>query len=529
MSLFTKVSKYWRFASGLKGFLGDPLSAEQCYDIIKNSLKNREQNLLDIVKKAVYDNKNSPYLKLLRLAECEYDDFERMVRSDGIESTLHTLRSRGVYISCEEFKCKKSVVRDGRVFIFKESDFNNPLLAHNFEYTTGASRSQGTKVTMNFARYEQYAAYNRLAVDAHGVSNSPVILWLPILPSAACLVTMLRLVKIGNTPIKWFSQTTAGKVRPSLAKRLATFYIIFAGRLFGAAYPRPEHIDLDHSYKISEYISEVLKKGHGCIIETYTSSAVRACQAARERNIDISGATFFVGGEPLTEAKQKEISEVGACAVNMYAGVDIGLIGYSCAAPEASGEVHALTSRQAIIQHKRKAPHGEEEVDAFLFTSLCPTTGKILLNVESGDYGKIRIRKCGCRLEELGFRSHIYDIRGFDKLTGEGMTFIGTDLLRIIEEVLPAVYGGASIDYQMVEEQDESGRTSISVIVNPDIAPLDEKELIKTIMVELGKGGDTQRMMAEMWSQAKMLRVIRRRPYITDAGKFLPLHINRNN
>ena len=529
MPLFKKVSKYWRFVTGLKGFLKVPLSTERCYDIIKKGQENRERNLLYIIKKTVYDNENSPYLKLLRLAGCGYDDFERMVRSDGIESTLATLRNRGVYISCEEFKCKKSVIRDGRVFIFKESDFNNPLIAHNFEYTTGASRSRGTKVTMNFARYEQYAAYNRLAVDAHGVSNSPVILWLPILPSAAALVTMLRLVKIGKTPIKWFSQITAGKVKPSMAKRLAMFYTVFAGRLFGAAFPRPEYTDLDHSYEVSEYISEILKEGNGCIIETYTSSAVRACRAARERNIDISGATFFVGGEPLTEAKHREIHEAGAYAVNMYGGVDIGLIGYSCAAPEAAGEVHALTSRQAIIQHKRKAPYGEEEIDAFLLTSLCPTAGKILLNVESGDYGAIMARKCGCKLEGLGFRSHIYDIRGFDKLTGEGMTFIGTDLLRIIEEVLPAVYGGCSIDYQMIEEQDESGRTCISVVVNPDIVPLDEKKLIETILAELAKGGDTRRMMAEMWSQAKTLRVIRRRPYITQAGKFLPLHINRNN
>jgi hypothetical protein len=314
-----------------------------------------------------------------------------------------------------------------------------------------------------------------------------------------------------------------------MVKRLATFYTVFAGRRFGAAFPSPEYIDLDHSYRVSEYISEVLKKGIGCIIETYTSSAVRACRAARERSIDISGATFFVGGEPLTEAKHREIRDAGAYAVNMYAGVDIGLIGYSCAATEAGGGVHALTDRQAIIQHRRKAPHGEEDVNAFLFTSLSPAAGKILLNVESGDYGTIRTRKCGCRFDELGFCTHIYDIRGFDKLTGEGMTFIGTDLLRIIEEVLPAVFGGCSIDYQMVEEQDESGRTCISVIVNPDIAPLDEKEIIRTVTVELARGNDTRRMMAEMWSQAKTLKVVRRRPYITDSGKFLPLYINRNN
>lgn len=89
------------------------------------------------------------------------------------------------------------------------------------------------------------------------VSNGPAILWLPKMPSAASLVAMLRLAKAGNTSIKWFSQITPKKVKPSLAKLLATFFIIFTGRRFGAAYPRPEYVGLDNSYKVSEYISEV--------------------------------------------------------------------------------------------------------------------------------------------------------------------------------------------------------------------------------------------------------------------------------
>ena len=120
-----------------------------------------------------------------------------------------------------------------------------------------------------------------------------------------------------------------------------------------------------------------------------------------------------------------------------------------------------------------------------------------------------------------------YNIRGFDKLTGEGMTFIGTDLVNIIEKVLPDKFGRFSTDYQMVEEEDEEGHTRMSLIVSPEIDALNEDEIIQTIITELGKGSGAQRMMSEVWSQAKTLRVKRMQPIATVRGKLLPLHIKK--
>lgn len=528
MSLFGQVGMYWRLALGLRKFLSEPITLEQCHEIINYGLEVRERNLLDVVRKTIYDNKNSPYLKLLKLVGCEYGDFERMVCSDGIEPALVKLAKEGVYVSIEEFKGKKEVTRGGKIFRFKESDFDNPLLVQYFEYRTGASRSSGTRVIMNLSRYYHHAAYSGVTFAAHSIWGSPVLLWLPILPSAAGLGTMFRLAKMGNPPIRWFSQVEAKAVRPSLTKRLATYYVVYTGRLFRTPLPKPEYVSLDRAYVVAGCMAGVLEKGRGCIVETYTNSAIRACHAARERQLDISGSTFIVGGEPLTGAKLKEIRAAGAKVINQYASADMGLVGFGCANPVADDDVHQFMDGSAIIQHKRQVPSGGAAVDAFLFTSLLPAAAKILLNVESGDYGVIEKRDCGCKLGELGLTNHIYHIQGFDKLTGEGMTFIGTDLLRIIEEVLPAKFGGASTDYQMVEEEDDKGHTLVSVVVSPEVGAIDEDELIQTILAELSRGNDTQRMMAEIWSQAKILRVKRRRPHITAGGKLLPLHIQKN-
>jgi phenylacetate-coenzyme A ligase PaaK-like adenylate-forming protein len=256
--------------------------------------------------------------------------------------------------------------------------------------------------------------------------------------------------------------------------------------------------------------------------------AVRICQAAKKKGIDLTGAEFFLTAEPTTEAKQKEINSSGGGVFTLYAFTEAGIVGLGCMKPVSPDNVHICKDSVALIQHPREVPHAATSVDAFLFSTLLSTAPKILLNVESGDYGVVKARNCGCRWEEVGLMDHIYNIGGFDKLTSEGMTFIGTDLVRIIEDVLPAKFGGASTDYQVVEEEDEKGYTRMSVIVSPELGEIDEAELIKTILDRLSRGTDTERMMAQVWAQAKTLRVQRRQPFITARGKLMPLHIDRH-
>ena len=109
---------------------------------------------------------------------------------------------------------------------------------------------------------------------------------------------MLRLAKMGNPPIRWFSQLNAGTAKPPLVKRLATHYIIYAGRLFGTAFPKPEYVNMDHACEVAEYMVELLKRGQGCVLETYANSAVRVCQVASDKKLDIknvSGVAVSIG------------------------------------------------------------------------------------------------------------------------------------------------------------------------------------------------------------------------------------------
>ena len=178
MAVLDSVLIYWRFAWGLREFLKEPITLEQCRQIIKQRLVDREKNLLAIVKKAIYENEASPYLKLLKLAGCEYGDFEKMVHSEGVESSLKKIADDGVFISIEEFKGKKEVTRGGQVFRFKERDFDNPYLAGHLKASSGASRSAGTRTVYDFDYITEICTvYQIPLLDAYDALDLPFALW----------------------------------------------------------------------------------------------------------------------------------------------------------------------------------------------------------------------------------------------------------------------------------------------------------------------------------------------------------------
>lgn len=57
-------------------------------------------------------------------------------------------------------------------------------------------------------------------------------------------------------------------------------------------------------------------------------------------------------------------------------------------------------------------------------------------------------------LEAYGFTEHLREIRSFHKLSGEGMTLVGSEMITILEEVLPR-FRGSPLDHQLLEEEDE--------------------------------------------------------------------------
>ena len=141
-----------------------------------------------------------------------------------------------------------------------------------------------------------------------------------------------------------------------------------------------------------------------------------------------------------------------------------------------------------------------------------------------GDRAVVRLRACGCPLEALGWTTHLHSIRSFEKLTAGGMTFLDADVIRVLDEVLPARFGGAPTHYQLVEEETPDGRPRIRLLVHPAVGPLDAGAVARAFLDAIGAGSGTERVMAIVWRDADLLRVEREPPLTTASGKILHLH-----
>ena len=528
------MQKYLRFLFGLKNFLGGRITTDQAIELARKALseriRKREENFLNLIERGIFGYPKSPYLHLLSPKKITFSDIKKMVDREGLEKMLEELQAEGVYFTIEEYKGKSRVSRNGVTFDIREKDFDNPFLSAAYEVRSGATRSAGTRIRIDFDYLIQRSFYDAFLLNLHDALKSPIANWFPVFPGAPGINSSLRFARIGNPPKRWFSQVDGGHLKVNWEKRWGTNYIIYMSRLLGVPLAKPEFVDLNNAYAVAKWASDVLKHNPNCVVYTFASSAVRVCMAAKENNLDIRGTRFFVTGEPLTPYKKKEITAVGAKAVPVYGISEAGVIAAGCNQDfTESDHCHTYEDTIAITSYKRRIPHRDTEVDSLLFTSILYESPKILLNVEMGDYGILSASECACELGKLGFNRHLSQIRSFEKLTGEGVTFVDTDFIRIIEELLPQKFGGESTDYQLIEHENSNGLTHLDLMVSPRIGSLNENAVIDTFIKSLKYSQDSPESWAqsgsEMWSQADIIRVKRENPIPTKRGKIFPFYI----
>ena len=514
-----------RYAWGLNGYLRHTLTPAECRRMLENQLESREQSFLSIVERGVYSNPKSPYLKLLRHVGVEYGDLAGLVRQYGVEGSLERLYDLGIYIGLDEFKRRTPIRRPGLEIAVGPHDFDNPFLSKHYNSRSSGSRGVGTRVIMDLDLLAHDAACNHFLLKAFNLEERPIGIWREVPPVTTGMNVLLRLAKLGKTVEKWFSSSRLKVAPQSLQFLFFTYYTIYAGRLLSRPLPSPVYTPLENAFEVARWLALKKAEGTPAFLDTQASTCVRTCIAAREKGFDIRGTCFLIGGEPYTTAKAEVISGAGCQAVNRYSMAELGNLGMACATPEEFDDIHLITDKVAVIQRQKLLGAGDLSVGALVYTTILPSCPKLMLNVESDDYGILEDRRCGCPIGGLGFTKHLSRIRSYEKLTSGGVTFLGTELLRLIEEVLPKRFGGHPTDYQLVEEE-EGGLPKVNIVVSPRVGDVDENTVVTTVFQALQPypGGD---IMSDQWLQGNTLRVVRREPYTTASAKILPLHILR--
>jgi len=232
----------------------------------------------------------------------------------------------------------------------------------------------------------------------------------------------------------------------------------------------------------------------------------------------------MLDGEPTTAARLAVFREAGASAMPVYASMETGTIGFGCLRPDAPDEVHLFGDRFALIQPEQAVATGDVPPQALFITSLRRTARLILLNVALGDQGQLGRRPCGCPHERVGWTLHVHTIRVYQKLTAGGMTFLDTDLARVLETVLPGRFGGSPTDYQLVEEETPEGEPRLRLLIDSRVGPLDLEVVAETFLSTISAGSGVERVMGLAWRRADLLKVERGAPYVGATGKVLHLH-----
>jgi hypothetical protein len=329
----------------------------------------------------------------------------------------------------------------------------------------------------------------------------------------------------GRMPSEWFSQLDPSAPTIPARYRWSARWVRSLSALVGRPLPRPRHVPLADPGAILDWMKDTLEQGEVPLLQTFTSSAVRLCEAATERGVDVHGAQFILGGEPVTATRLAAIRRVGADGLAHYGSAETGsTLAYGCLAPGWADDSHATHDLFAFIQPGESRPASGLSRRALLITTLRVRAPLTMLNVSLGDEAEVASRDCGCPFAGRGWTTHLHGIRSFEKLTAGGMTFLDVDAIRVLEEELPKRFGGGPLDYQLVEEQDRAGRSRIVLHVHPAVGVLDEAAVVDAFLQALGAGDEARHVMALSWRQDGLVRVARIPPVTTATGKILHLH-----
>lgn len=506
-----------RFLWRLPRFLRRPVTIEEAHAIVRHRLIHRETDFLALARSMIFGRPDSPYRPLLDHAGCEFGDLERLVRIEGLEGALRALYRAGVYLAVDEMKGRNPVVRGSTTIPLEPSRLRNPTATIHFVAQSSGTRGPRTPIPIDFASVRDQAVDLLLFLEAWGVTRFAHAVW--GVPGGSALGAILRFAASGYPPARWFSQVdprAAGlHARYRWSARVMRWGSVTAGLLL----PAPRHVPLGDPSPIAAWMAEQSRAGRPAHLWTFPTSAVAVCRCARDAGIDIAGARFSIAGEPVTEARLVAVREVGAEVVAGYGSSEAGMLGHGCFRPNGPDDIHFLSDLHAVIQPDARALPKGLRPDSLLFSSLRGTARLVLLNVSLGDQAVLGDRVCGCALERLGWTTHMGVVRSYEKLTAAGMTFLDADVLRVLEEVLPARFGGVSADYQLLEEEAEDGQPRLCLLVSPAVGRVDRDSVADAFLTAIGRGSGVERVMGLAWRDAAFLRVERRAPEPTPTGK----------
>lgn len=479
---------------------------------VRARLATRERALCDLVRRAIFARRASPYRRLFHAVGCTNGDFEALVQREGVEGALAALEREGVWLSTEELKGRRDIIRGSLRFRADARQFANPLLRPCFHTPTSGSTGRPLVVGRSMDEFFQTAELYLLTYASAGVTQARHIGW------RAAPNSTLWTAPLGWPSVAWLN----GAPHTPWHVRAWQQWFVLLMRLNGNPVAPPRDLPFDRPDAMLRLLLDQASYELPVVVSGTTSCAVRVSQEAVRSNQRLDHVIWNAYGEALTPARVATIRESGSRVITNYSATEAGGMAYSCSDAKLDDDMHLDTSRFAAILGQSEGPASRP----LLVTAIVASAPLILINVSLGDTADVETRDCRCVLAEAGLTTHLSNIRSVEKLTGEGVTFLGIDLAALVEARLPAMFGGGAGDYQVAEQEVGGGTPRIAIRVDPGLGDVDEEALRAATLAHLAAGSPMNKHMAGLLDQAGSIQVERRPPIRTATGKipcFVPL------
>jgi hypothetical protein len=102
----------------------------------------------------------------------------------------------------------------------------------------------------------------------------------------------------------------------------------------------------------------------------------------------------------------------------------------------------------------------------------------------------------------------------------EGLNIYARDIINVVEKEFPAIFGGTSLDYQVVIRENDEGVSKVFIYINPELKSIGKDEVMKILYNNITENDDSARK--RMFNSLKTVVIERRKPLVTSRGKQLP-------
>ena len=99
------------------------------------------------------------------------------------------------------------------------------------------------------------------------------------------------------------------------------------------------------------------------------------------------------------------------------------------------------------------------------------------------------------------------------------MAISDVDAICVLEETLPARFGGAPTHYQLWEDETSDGRPRLRLLVDPGLGAVRAADVVDAFYDAVAARSDAMRVMAKAWQAAGVVVVERTPPVVTAGGK----------